>query len=55
MDLNLVSVLKTQRKNVANGEIKFHGYRKRQTSDLSWEFLRTENKEIKTAPNDSYG
>ena len=38
-----------------NREIKIHVYRKRQTSDLSWEFLRIENKQIKTVPNDSYG
>ena len=36
-------------------EIKIHVYRKRQTSDSSWEFLRIENKQIKTVPNDSYG
>ena len=36
-------------------EIKIHAYRKRQTSDSSWEFLRIENKQIKTVPNDSYG
>ena len=36
-------------------EIKIHVYRKRQTSDSSWEFLKTENKQIKTVPNDSYG
>ena len=36
-------------------EIKIHVYRKRQTSDSCWEFLRIENKQIKTAPNDSYG
>ena len=36
-------------------EIKIHVYRKRQTSDSSWEFLRLENKKIKTVPNDSYG
>ena len=30
-------------------------YRKRQTSDSSLEFLRIENKQIKTVPNDSYG
>ena len=35
-------------------QIKIHVYRKRQTADLSWEFLRIENKQIKTAPNDSY-
>ena len=54
MDLNLASVHKTQRKNVANREIKIHRYRKQQTSNSSWEFLRIENKEIKTVPNDSY-
>ena len=36
-------------------EIKIHAYRKRQTSDSSWEFLRKENTQIKTFPNDSYG
>ena len=36
-------------------EIKIHVYRKRQTSDSSWEFLRIENKQIKTVRNDSYG
>ena len=41
------------RENVIIREI--HGYRKRQTSDSSWEFLRIENKQIKTVPNDSCG
>ena len=36
-------------------QIKIHVYRKRQTSDSSWEFLRIENREIKTVPNDSSG
>ena len=36
-------------------EIKIHAYRRRQTSDLSWEFLRIEKNQIKTVPNDSYG
>ena len=36
-------------------EIKIHVYRKRLTLDSSWEFLRIENKQIKTVPNDSYG
>ena len=36
-------------------EVKIHVYRKRQTSDSSWEIPRIENKQIKTAPNDSYG
>ena len=36
-------------------EIKIHVYRQQQTSDLSWEFLRIEHKQIKTVPNDSYG
>ena len=36
-------------------EIKIHFYRKRQTSDSGWEFLRIGNKQIKTDPNDSYG
>ena len=36
-------------------EITIHVYRKRQTSDSSWEFLTIENKQIKPVPNDSYG
>ena len=36
-------------------EIKIHVYRKRQKSDSSWEFLRIENKQIKTVQNDFYG
>ena len=36
-------------------EIKIHVYRKRRSSDPSWEFLRLENKQIKAVPNDSYG
>ena len=35
--------------------IKIHVYGKRQTSDLSWEFLKIENKQIKTVQNNSYG
>ena len=30
-------------------------YGKRQTSDSSWEFLKIENEQIKTAKNNSYG
>ena len=41
--------------HLKNREIKIHIYRKRQTSDSSWEFLRIENSQIKTVPNDSYG
>ena len=36
-------------------EIKMHVSRKRQTLDSSQEFLRIENKQIKTVPNDSCG
>ena len=36
-------------------EIKIHVYRKLQKSDSSWEFLRIENKQIKTVQKDSYG
>ena len=36
-----------------NRVIKIYFYAKRQTSDLSWEFLRTENKQIKTVQNNS--
>ena len=32
-------------------EIKIHVHAKRQTSDSSWEFLRIENKQIKTVQN----
>ena len=35
-------------------EIKIHVYGKRQTSDSSWEFLRIENKQIKTVQKNSY-
>ena len=38
-----------------NREIKIHVYGKRQTSDSSWEFLRIENKLIKTVQKDLYG
>ena len=34
--------------------IKSQGYRKRQTSDSSWDFLRVENKQVKTVQNNSY-
>ena len=37
-----------------NREIKIHVYAKFQTSDSSWEFLRIENKQIKTVQNNSY-
>ena len=33
---------------------KIHVYAKRQTSDSSWEFLRIENKQMKTVQNNSY-
>ena len=36
-------------------EMKIHVYDKRQTSDMSWEFLRIENKQIKTVQNNSNG
>ena len=37
-------------------EIKIHDhvYAKRKTSDSSWEFLRIENKQVKTVQNNSY-
>ena len=38
-----------------NREIKILVYRRRQKSDSSWEFLRVENKRIKTVQNYSYG
>ena len=36
-------------------EFKLHVYGKRQKSDLSWEFLKIENKQTKTAQNNYYG
>ena len=36
-------------------DFKSHVYDKRQTSDSSWEFVRIENKQIKTVQNNSYG
>ena len=39
---------------IINREIKIHVYAKRQTSDSSWEFLRIENKHVKTVQNSSY-
>ena len=38
-----------------NREIKIHVYGIRQTADVSWKFLRIENKQIKTVQNDSCG
>ena len=36
-------------------EIKIHVYDIRQTANVSWEFLRIENKQLKTVQNDSFG
>ena len=37
-------------------EIKIHVYRRgKRRSDSSWKFLRIENKQIETVPNDLYG
>ena len=36
-------------------EIKIHVYGKPLTSDSSWEFLKIENKKVKTVQNNSYG
>ena len=38
-----------------NREIKIHVYGTRQTANVSWEFLKIENKQIKTVQNDSFG
>ena len=38
-----------------NREIQIHVYGIRQTANVSWEFLRIENKQIKTVQSDSYG
>ena len=38
-----------------NSEIKLHVHGKRQTSESSWEFLKIENKQIKTTQSNSYG
>ena len=45
---------KTISAKIINREIKVHVYAKRQTSDSTWEFLRIENKQIKTVQNHSY-
>ena len=39
---------------LSNREIKNHVYGKRQTSDSSWEFLRTKSKQLKPVQNNSY-
>ena len=36
-------------------EIKIHVYDIRQTVNFCWEFLRMENKQLKTVQNDSFG
>ena len=36
-------------------EVKLQVYGKLQTLDSSWEFLKIENEQIKTAQNNSYG
>ena len=38
-----------------NREFKHYVYGKRETSDSSWECLKIENEQIKTAQNNSYG
>ena len=45
---------KTISAKIINREIKVHVYAKRQTSDSTWEYLRIENKQIKTVQNHSY-
>ena len=39
----------------SNREIKIHVYSIRQTANVSGEFLRIENKQLKTVQNDSFG
>ena len=46
---------KTSLLKLAIKEIKSHVYGKRQTADSSWEFVRIENKQIKTVQDNSYG
>ena len=41
--------------NIVNREIKIHVYRIRQTANVSGEFLRIENKQLKKVQNDSCG
>ena len=57
IEFNHIFVLFDQNGDLARHirEIKIQVYRQQQTSDLSWEFLRIEHKQIKTVPNDSYG
>ena len=40
---------------IVTREIKIHVYGARQTANVSWEFLKIENKQIKTVQNDSFG
>ena len=40
---------------IYNREIKIHVYRIRQTANVSGEFLRIENKQLKKVQNDSCG
>ena len=44
-----------EKENKDNREIKIHVYGTRQTANVSWEFLKIENKQIKTVQNDSFG
>ena len=54
---NIVKLISFVVSDPINEELKPHVYGKQQTSDSSWEFLKiwTENEQIKTAQNNSYG
>ena len=52
--MNHLAVLKPW-KILDNTEIKSHVYGKPQKWDSSWEFLKIENKQIKTVQNNSFG
>ena len=47
--------LPARKRLLFNREIKIHVYGIRQTANVSWEFLRIENKQVKTVQNDSCG
>ena len=53
--LSLSKVEVYSRGNVMYREFKLHVCGKRQTPNSIWEFLKRENEQIKTAPDNSYG
>ena len=54
LSTELLDSHQSRRSGKERREIKIHVYSKRQTANVSWEFLRMENKQIKTVQNDAY-